>query len=108
MNAMYFATSGDVARFEVQRDVFIGNLLHLEGNPGANLKSISHKCYLREVAFEYSGIFCIFADDKHSIKADDRGVLRNLGRRRPLRGPERLLHYPFSQFCRDTLYRGAM
>jgi len=23
------------------------------GNPGANLKSISHRCYLREVAFEW-------------------------------------------------------
>jgi len=26
-------------------------LTHLEGNPGANRKSISHRCYLREVAF---------------------------------------------------------
>ena len=26
---------------------------HPGGNPGANLKSISHRCYLREVAFEY-------------------------------------------------------
>jgi len=25
---------------------------HSEGNPGANLKSIFHRCYLREVAFE--------------------------------------------------------
>ena len=24
---------------------------HPEGNPGANLKSISHRCYLSEVAF---------------------------------------------------------
>ena len=26
---------------------------HPGGNPGANLKSISHRCYLREVAFEW-------------------------------------------------------
>ena len=25
---------------------------HPRGNPGANLKSISHRCYLRDVAFE--------------------------------------------------------
>ena len=27
--------------------------IHLRSNPGANLKSISHRCYLREVAFEW-------------------------------------------------------
>jgi len=27
--------------------------IRLGGNPGANLKSISHGCYLREVAFEW-------------------------------------------------------
>jgi len=27
--------------------------VHPGGNPGANLKSISHRCYLREVAFEW-------------------------------------------------------
>ena len=27
--------------------------MHACGNPGANLKSISHKCYLFEVAFEW-------------------------------------------------------
>ena len=26
--------------------------LHPGGNPGANLQSISHRCYLRKVAFE--------------------------------------------------------
>ena len=26
---------------------------HPRGNPGANLKAISHRCYLREVAFEW-------------------------------------------------------
>ena len=26
---------------------------HPGGNPGANLKSISHRCYLQEVAFEW-------------------------------------------------------
>jgi hypothetical protein len=35
---------------------------HPGGNPGANLKSISHICYLREVAFEWEGteetIYC--------------------------------------------------
>ena len=29
------------------------NESHLGGNPGANLKSISHRCYHREVAFEW-------------------------------------------------------
>jgi hypothetical protein len=28
-------------------------LIHPGGNPGANVKSISHRCYLREVAFEW-------------------------------------------------------
>ena len=28
-------------------------LIHPECNPGANLKSISYRCYLREVAFEW-------------------------------------------------------
>ena len=27
--------------------------LHPGGNPGANLESISYRCYLREVAFEW-------------------------------------------------------
>ena len=27
--------------------------LHPESNPGANLNSISHRCFLREVAFEW-------------------------------------------------------
>ena len=26
---------------------------HPRGNPGAHLKSISHRCYLQEVAFEW-------------------------------------------------------
>ena len=30
-----------------------GGLPHPAGNPGANLTSISHRCYLREVAFEW-------------------------------------------------------
>ena len=29
------------------------SLCHPEGNPGANFKSISHRCYLREVEFEW-------------------------------------------------------
>ena len=29
------------------------DLTHPGGNPGANLKSISHRCYLREVVFEW-------------------------------------------------------
>ena len=28
------------------------NPLYPGGNPGANIKSISHRCYLREIAFE--------------------------------------------------------
>ena len=37
---------------EVGPDVVLRPTLP-EGNPGANLKSISHRCYLREVAFEW-------------------------------------------------------
>jgi len=31
----------------------VGLKIHPEGNPWANLKSISHRCYLFEVAFEW-------------------------------------------------------
>ena len=33
------------------RCVYTPQKTHLEGNPGANLKSTSHRCYLLEVAF---------------------------------------------------------
>ena len=31
----------------------IGLLTHPGGNPGANLKSISHRCFLREVSYQW-------------------------------------------------------
>ena len=40
------------ARRLAKGDTDCEQVRHPGGNPGANLKSISHTCYLREVAFE--------------------------------------------------------
>ena len=60
-------------------------LPHPGGNPGANLESISHRCYLREVAFEwdltketiYLPLGCLQGS---SCAADDRAVSHLQGR----------------------------
>jgi len=53
------------------------------GNPGANLKSISHRCYLREVAFEWestkTSIHLLLACPQGGVRHSNTRVVHHPG-----------------------------